>query len=211
MSKDMIEMVIDEVEETKQQIAVHQENKLEVKREILDWGQLMEMSEMLAKSTIVPQQYQRRPENVMVALDMASRMGVSPMVVMQNLHIIQGKPSWSGTAVASLIRNSGQFKNVELVYVGEEGTDSHGAYVQAERNGKILKGTVVTIRMAKQEGWYQKNGSKWQTMATQMLGYRAYSYFGRLYAPELMMGLHSTDEVEDMISNKSDVINPYEK
>ena len=211
MSKKEDMIIIEEIE-NKEEIVVREDNKLEVKREILDWGQLMEMSEIMSKSTIVPAQYQRRPENVMVALDMASRMGVSPMVVMQNLHVIQGKPSWSGTAVASLIRNSGQFRNVELEYVGERGKDSWGAFVTAERvsTGKQLKGTTVTIGMAKAEGWYQKKGSKWQTMPEQMLGYRAYSYFGRLYAPELMMGLHSTDEVEDIITN-NEVINPYAK
>mgnify|MGYP003445197861 FL=1 len=201
-----------EIIESEQQIVEHSKKQIEVAREIIPMDKLMEMSETLAKSTIVPAVYQRRPENCFVALDMASRMGLSPMVVMQNLYVIQGKPSWSGSAMASLIRSSNQFTNVELNFVGQEGSDSWGAYVTATRvsNGKLLKGSTVTIAMAKKEGWYQKGGSKWQTIPELMLSYRAYAFFGRVYAPELLMGLQSAEEVEDVIV-KSTVTNPYAK
>jgi len=200
-----------EIIEEETGLQVKDSNKLQVKREILDYKTLIEMSTMLAKSTILPIQYQNRPENCFIMLDLASRMGVSPMVVAQNLFIIQGKPSWSGQAIASLIRSSEQFKNVELHYIGEEGKDNWGAYVTAERNGKTLKGASVTIKMAKAEGWYQKSGSKWQTMPELMLAYRAYTFFGRAYAPELLMGLHAVEEIEDITPNKSSVVNPFEK
>lgn len=200
------------VEVQNNQLVEEPKKKIEVAREVIPMEKLMEMADTLSKSTIVPAVYQRRPENCFVALDMASRMGLSPMVVMQNLYVIQGKPSWSGSAMASLIRSSNQFTNVELNFVGQEGTDSWGAYVSATRasNGKLLKGSTVTIGMAKKEGWYQKGGSKWQTIPELMLSYRAYAFFGRVYAPELLMGLQSAEEVEDVVG-KSNVINPYEK
>lgn len=185
----------------------------DVQREVMSFDQLMDMAQMLAKSTIVPLIYQNRPENTFVALDMASRMGVSPMVVMQNLYIIQGKPSWSGQAMASMIRNSKEFKNIELHYVGTPMTDSWGAYITAERasNGQEIKGGTVTIAISKKEGWFQKSGSKWQTMPELMLAYRAYAWFGRVYCPEILMGLQSTEEVYDVEPTpKSTVANPYE-
>lgn len=55
------------------------------------------------------------------------------------------------------------------------------------------------MEMAVKEGWYGKNGSKWQTMPEQMLRYRAASFFGRVYAPELLMGLRSAEEEQDRI------------
>ena len=64
--------------------------------------------------------------------------------------------------------------------------------------------------MAKKEGWYQKGGSKWQTIPELMLSYRAYAFFGRVYCPEIMMGLQSAEEVED-VSTKKTVSNPYVK
>ncbi|WP_252151905.1 hypothetical protein [Acinetobacter sp. ANC 4177] len=51
--------------------------------------------------------------------------------------------------------------------------------------------------MAVKEGWYQKNGSKWQSMPEQMLRYRAASFFGRIYAPDLLMGLRTQEEELD--------------
>lgn len=193
-----------------------EETQLDVPREIMGFDRLTEVAGMLAKSTIVPITYQNRPENCFIALDMASRMGVSPMVVMQNLYVIQGKPSFSGQAIASMIRSAPQFRNVELHYVGEEGKDNWGAFVTAEKvtTGKTLKGGTVTIATAKKEGWFQKSGSKWQTMPEMMLAYRAYTWFGRVYCPELLMGMQSTDEVYDIVSevpDKAKPINPYEK
>ena len=54
---------------------------------------LLEQAKFLSNSTIVPVQYQRKPENCYIAIDMANRMGVPVMMVMQNLYIVQGKPS----------------------------------------------------------------------------------------------------------------------
>lgn len=186
----------------------------DVQTEVMSFEKLMTMAELLSKSTIVPVMYQNRAENCFVALDMASRMGISPMIVMQNLYIVQGKPSWSGSAIASMIRASKEFTQVELHYVGTEGTDSYGAYVTAIRNGKEVKGGTVTIAIAKKEGWFQKAGSKWQTIPSQMLGYRAYAWFGRLNCPELLMGLQTNDEVEDVYTSQVDrsaTLNPYEQ
>lgn len=179
----------------------------------LSFREMKEWAEFLAKSTIVPIAYQNRPENCLIAVDMASRMGLSPMVVMQNLFVIQGKPSWSGQAIASMLRASKQFQNVTLVYVGEPNTDKWGAYVTATRpDGKVIKGGTVTIAIAKKEGWTSKNGSKWLTIPELMLAYRAYTWFGRVYAPELLMGLQSSDEIYDTAIEtvKPTKLNPYE-
>jgi len=140
-------------------------------------------------------------------------MDVPLMMVMQNLFVIQGKPSWSGTSMGAMIRSSSQFTEVELIYVGEENKDSWGAYVTAKvrKTGKQVKGATVTIATSKKEGWYQKTGSKWQTIPELMLAYRAYSWFARVYMPEAMMGLHSVEEIEDVekSSEASSTLNPY--
>ena len=104
----------------------------------------------------------------------------------------------------SLIKGSGEFRNVRPVYTGERNTDSWGCYVQAEKanTGEIVKGTEVTIEMAKAEGWYQKPGSKWQTMPELMLAYRAAAFFGRVYIPNALMGVSVEGEVEDIAKDE---------
>jgi hypothetical protein len=197
-----------------QDLVIKEENQMPIVREEMTLTKLMDMANTLSKSTIVPISYQNRPENCLIALDMANRMGVSPMVVMQNLHVIQGKPSWSGQAIASMVKNNPRFKDVHLTYVGERDKDNWGAYVSAVdvRSGKELTGATVTLAISKKEGWYQKTGSKWQTMPELMLAYRAYAWFGRVYCPEIMMGLQSTEEVVDSTKGTlPQAPNPFEK
>jgi hypothetical protein len=58
-------------------------------------------------------------------------------------------------------------------------------------------GVKVDMAMAKAEGWIDKTGSKWKTMPQLMLRYRAATFFGRVYCPEILMGMHTEEEVED--------------
>lgn len=167
---------------------------------------LFDIAKMFAASTLVPAVYQNKPMDCAIAVDMANRMGVSPMMVMQNLYIVKGKPQWSGQACTTLISGSGKFRNVRHVYVGERGTDEWGCYVEAERihNGEIVKGVLVTIGMAKSEKWYSKldkygnETSKWQTMPELMLAYRASAFFARVHIPESLMGVYVEGESEDI-------------
>src|SRR5699024_6081951 len=92
-----------------------------IKPEPISLSEMMEMSKMLSKSTIVPVAYQNREENVFIALDMSNRMGISVMNVMQNMYIVQGKPSFSGSFISALIKSSPLFSNVEVKWVGEKG------------------------------------------------------------------------------------------
>lgn len=124
----------------------------------------------LAKSTLLPDDFKNRPENVMIALSMAQKMQMDPFTICQNLHIIRGKLSWSGAFCKTLIEQSGKYTDLDFVYFGEEGTDSRGCYLEATRirDGKRIKGNKVTVKLAKDEKWYNTN-SKWQNMTDQML------------------------------------------
>lgn len=177
-----------------------QKNELSVFSDADTFKKIFDIGKMFASSSLVPQAYQGKPMDCTIAVDMANRMGVSPMMVMQNLYVVQGKPSWSGQACMSMIRASSDFKNARPVYTGEKETDSWGCYIQAEyrETGEIIKGTEVTIRMAKEEKWYEKSGSKWKTIPEQMLAYRAAAFFARVYIPNALMGVYVEGEPEDM-------------
>lgn len=173
---------------------------------IENFKEIYDIGKMFASSQLVPQNYQGKPMDCTIAVDMANRMGISPMMVMQNLYVVKGKPQWSGQACMSLIRGTNEFKNVRPVYTGERNTDSWGCYIRAEdkTTGEIVRGTEVTIAMAKAEGWYSKpdkygkETSKWQTMPEQMLAYRAAAFFSRVYIPNSLMGIAVEGEVEDI-------------
>ena len=158
------------------------------------------MATVMSKTSIVPQAYKENPGNCLIAIDIANRMGLSPIMVMQNSQVVQGNFTWKGSACKGLIDNCGRFSKTKYVYIGEKGTDSWGCYLQAYDNQteEIINGAEVTIKMAKDEGWFGKNGSKWKTMPELMLQYRSATFFARAYCPQALMGFYTTDEMVDI-------------
>lgn len=161
---------------------------------------------MLASSSLVPKEYQGNLANCVIALNMAYRLGADPIMVMQNLVIVHGRPTWSSQFLISTVNTCGRFTALRYEFFGEKGTDGWGcrAWAVEKTTGEKLVGTDITIGMAKDEGWYGKNGSKWKTMPQQMLMYRAGSWWARAYAPELSMGLHTAEEAADIIDVNPD-------
>ena len=156
---------------------------------------------MLSKSDLVPASYKNNIPNTMIALEMANRLNISPFEVMQNLDIIKGKPSWSSTFIIASINSCGRFKPLRFEFIGTPKTDEYGCRAYADDlEGNKLVGPTVTWLMVKSEGWLQKTGSKWQTMPELMFQYRAASFFGRLYAPDILKGMQTVDEVKDFVS-----------
>ena len=229
------------------------------------------VANMLSNSTMVPEQYRAvtkvkagkdgygnmmyRDEpnpnglpNCIIALNMSNRLGADVMMIMQNLHVIEGRPSWSSQFILGSINSSGRFSplrfevenlgEVEVEYQEtawnngrksqitkslkvenqtcvawaleagtrmpefslEELKEHGGVYKCCKAYGiPLVESSKISMEMAVKEGWYTKNGSKWKTMPEQMLRYRAASFFGRVYAPKLLMGLRSVEEEQDRI------------
>lgn len=211
------------------------------------------IAKMLSSSTLVPEQYRAtikvkagkdeygnqiyRDEpnpnglsNCVIALNMSNRMGADPLMIMQNLYLIEGRPAWSSQFIMAAINTCGRFSSLRFEFKDEgekEVEYQEVTWVNRKKNVAtktlkiqnwtcyawvvekgsvnpdgtpvVLKSSVISMEMAIKEGWYQKNGSKWQTMPEQMLRYRAASFFGRVYAPELLMGLRSVEEEQDRI------------
>lgn len=180
------------------------------------------IAKMLITSTLIPKEYQQNLPNTLIAIEVALRTGNSPLMVMQNLDIIQGRPSWRSTYVISAINSCGRFSPLEFEYAdrGNETVAYHWydgfgqnrqkkqgsitirnitcvAYA-TNRSGKLMRGPEVSIAMAVREGWYTKSDSKWPTMPELMLSYRAAKFFGNLFCPDILMGMHSADEVIDI-------------
>lgn len=166
-------------------------------------SQSFELAQRVAKcfsmSSLVPKDYQNNLPNCVIALNMATRMGADPMMVMQNLVVVHGRPTWSAQFLIATFNKCGRFSSLRYEFVGAVGSDDWGCMARATElaTGEVLTGTLVTIAMAKKEGWFGKSGSKWQTMPQQMLMYRAASWFVRAYAPEIAMGLQTADEMRD--------------
>lgn len=169
------------------------------------------MAMALASSTIVPKDYQQNVGNCIIALEMANRMNTSPMMVMQNLYIVNGRPAWSSQYIVAMINASKKYKT-ELQYELQGSGMDMSCYAFAEdHNGHVVKGPVITMKMAQDEGWLTRNGSKWKTMPEVMMRYRAAAFFGRLNCPDMIMGIYSTDEVVEIGPNAYRDVDPAEQ
>ena len=189
--------------EKKEQTAVQQTNKvtdysLGIFGTSDNFIMAMQMAKALSESTIVPQTYQKNPSNCLIAIEQAQRMNISPLMVMQNLYPIQGKPSWSSKFLIASINASRKF-DMELQYDETKDKDGkpYSCVAWTMKNGRRIEGMEVNMQMAKDEEWLGKNGSKWKTMPQLMLRYRAASFFSSLNCPELTMGIYTKEEIED--------------
>lgn len=187
-----------EIMTTPQQTAVASKDNIYASTQA--FNELFKIGSVMSKTQLVPDNYRNKPEDCTIAIDIANRNGMSPLSVMQNLYVVKGKPTWSGQACIAMLRASKEYEHVKPVMVGERNTDGWGCYFKAidKSDGEVAKGTLVTIQMAKDEGWYSKPGSKWPTMPEQMLQYRAAAFFARIYMPNALMGFSVEGEAEDI-------------
>lgn len=192
---------------------------------------------MFASSELVPDMYKESEKNpmkkatanCMIAIEIAQRIGASPLMVMQNMVPIYGKPSWSSKFLIATVNTCGRFNPLQFRFIekGPLGMVDYKDYVYDNENrskravtkqfdGKnimdieciafttakgsdnVLESSPISLRLAIQEGWYTKNGSKWQTMPRQMLMYRAASFWTNAYAPEVSMGMKTVEEYQDI-------------
>ena len=158
------------------------------------------IAKALASSTLIPPQFQGQQgfANCLVALEIANRMRMSPFQVMQNLHIIHGRPSWSSQFIIGLINGCGRFSPLRYDVTGQGDTLACTCVATELASSNDLRGPTVTMAMAKKEGWATKSGSKWLTLSDLMISYRAAAFWGRLYIPELLVGIQTQEEVVDI-------------
>lgn len=174
-------------------------------------------AKLLAASSLVPQRYQGNLANCVIALNMSQRIGADPLMVMQNLYVVHGNPSWSGQFVIACFNQCGRFSAMRYRWFNKpekpgDIPDDWGcqAYATEFATGETIEGPLITIAMAKAEGWYQKKDSKWQTIPELMLMYRAGAWLQRTHAPDISMGLRTAEETHDVYEARRGADGSYE-
>lgn len=154
------------------------------------------VAQMFSKSELVPKKYIGNVSNCMIAMEIADRMKISILMVMQNLDVIMGRPSWSSQFLIATLNSSGKFSPLRYDEDESEGGRTR-AWAIDKATGDKLYGEWVSMNMAKAEGWIEKSGSKWKTMPGLMRRYRAASFFVKQFAPEISMGFQTVEEIRD--------------
>jgi hypothetical protein len=164
------------------------------------------MAKALCSSSLVPKEYQGQQglANSLIALEIAGRMRLSPLVVMQNMTPIHGRPTWSSKFLIATVNASGRFSPLRFVFDAKEQPTSCYAVATDKATGEVLEGETITLELARKEGWWSRKDrqgnetSKWQTMTGQMLRYRAAAWWSNVYCPEIALGLITQEEALDI-------------
>lgn len=162
----------------------------------------LEMAQVLSKSQLVPQTFRGKPEDVLAALLIASGMRESPMIVLQNIHFVNGKPGFAAPFLIALANKSGVFDGGLQFTTSGQGADLAVTCWAIVRSTGVRVERTVSLAMAKADGWVKN--SKYSSIPEQMLSYRAATFLIRLYAPGILVGYRPTDELEDIAATKGE-------
>lgn len=162
------------------------------------------VAKAFAASSLVPAQFQNNLPNCLIALEMASRIGASPLLVAQNLYVVQGRPSWSAKFLIATFNQCGRFSAIRYEWQSEKGKKDWGcrAWAIEKATGERVQSAWITWELVEAEGWNKKSGSKWLTMPEQMFMYRAAAWLVNTHAPEISMGLNTAEEIHDVIKTE---------
>lgn len=182
---------------------------------VAKFEQMARVATMLSRTDFIPERFRNNVGNCMIALDMATLMGMHPIMLMRTMYIVHGQPGFEGKFVSALINNSKRYNDpLEYEWKGEKGKSTWGcrAFAIRKSTGKKVYGPWVDWQMVVSEGWNKgkprRDGSgfiktKWETMPELMFMYRAASFFGRTNDSDLLMGMQTVEEIED---TKTDMV-----
>lgn len=156
--------------------------------------QMKEVATLLSKSDLVPDHFKQRPANIIIALEFAHRANVSPFAAMQSMFVISGKPGMSAAMAISLARQARVWKHLRYEVAGKGETLAVRAIATLDDGIEISE--TVTYQQANADGW-TKN-PKYKSLPELMLKYRAATFLIRTHFPEVLFGMHTIEELQDV-------------
>ncbi len=155
----------------------------------------IQFSEMLAASAMVPKAYQGKPQDIMVCVQWGYEIGLAPMQALQNIAVINGKPSVYGDAAMALVQASPVCEDIEEYFEGE-GTPNPVAVCVAKRKGRKPVVARFSVEDAKRAGLWGKQGP-WTAYPKRMMQMRARGFALRDAFPDVLKGLITAEEAQD--------------
>lgn len=149
------------------------------------------MAEILANSDMVPKDFKNKPENCLIAMQWGVEVGLKAMQALQNIAVINGRPSMWGDAVIALARNSPMCE-----YISEE-DDGRTATCRVKRRGEEEQFRTFSIEDAKAAGLAGKQGP-WTQYPKRMRQLRARAFAIRDVFPDVLRGLAVAEESMDL-------------
>jgi len=163
--------------------------------QISSFNELMRFAEIAAGSGMVPKDYMGKPSAILIAVQMGSELGLAPMQSMQNIAVINGRPSVWGDALLGLVKASPVCDDVVETLEGEG--DKMTAICVAMRKGKAPVEARFSVQDAKDAGLWSKPGP-WKQYPKRMLQMRSRGFALRDAFPDVLRGLITAEEAGDI-------------
>lgn len=162
------------------------------------------MADFLSKSSLIPEKFQGKASDILLALGLAARLKVSLIEVLNGINIIKGQPTFSAQFAITLANTRGPFVgSISYIVEGEGPSLKVTAKATLKTGGE--ESATVSMEMARAEGW-TKN-PKYQTMPEHMLKLRAATFLIREVCPEVLAGYMTVGEAVDIRSNQAAHLN----
>ncbi len=168
-------------------------------------NKIKDLAEYYAGSLLVPVEYRDNINNCAAAVDIANRLNIPPIMVMKNLDLSTGQLAFSSSFIIACINASGNYIGGLKYDISGSGDDmTCRAYaIPVDNPEELLFGPIVTIKMVKEEGWHTQPGSKWNTITELMIHYRSAAFFAKVYHPEILLEMKTSEELSDISANLS--------
>jgi hypothetical protein len=162
---------------------------------------LWRVATAFSRSTMLPNGYSKSPENCLLAIDMAMQVVMNPLQFMQATNVINGKLGFSGQYVIALINNKQRFQSdINFEYSGDVTTQDFSCTAWAMDKSGVRKEFTISVREATKVGKASSNPN-WSAIPRLMITYRAAAYFARVHCPEILLGMQTIEELQDMNPN----------
>lgn len=158
----------------------------------------MDFAKMLAQSGMVPSNFKGKPQDCLVAMQWGFEVGLQPMQALQNIAVINGKPSIWGDAALALVRSHPDCKGVEEKLEGE-GDEMRAVCTVMRAHGEMIEKTIryFSVANAKTARLWGKQGP-WTQYPERMLAQRARGFALRDAFPDALKGIITREEAEDI-------------
>ncbi len=154
----------------------------------------LEYAGILAKSQMIPKQYQNRPEDIVVAMMWSHTLGIHVLQGLQGIAVINGRPSLWGDLMLALCQDSGLLVDIAETMSGSgEALAATCVVKRKDRETPVVRS--FSLEDAKKAGLL--SNKSWMNYPKRMLQSRARSYALRAAFPYVLLGMASADEQSD--------------
>ena len=147
----------------------------------------MTWASAMAEASLLPRAYQRNPGNVLLAVEMGEALGIPPIQAINDIHVIEGKPSASANLIGALVRKAGHKLRVT-------GDDSQATAQIIRADDPDFTFEVVWTKARAQQAGLMRKGGNWEKYPAAMLKARAITEAARTACPDALYGVIYTPE-----------------